>query len=201
MIRFLRYAVIAAVVVYYTVCITGCAQPDPSRVSSVALPGNPVLSFPNNADRTGSTLLLSSPASAVAGIDGRILTISAVTLNKPQDELTVDTYGNMGLHGSYHSLSSRSAKKQVEPLRVDALALIDHTKVVTFRLRTEPNSMGRHIGIIADDAPEELTGDHHRSFDLNNSLAVNLAATSELHSEVRRLEQQVEELERRLSHC
>lgn len=178
---------------------SGCVRLDPSGIASATLPGSPIISFPNGADRTDTTILLSKPTATVAGIDGRVFTISSVLFDKPQDELTVDAFGNMGLHGTYHSLSLRASKKQIEVLRASPLGIVDRTQVVTFRYVGELDTTAAHIGIIADDAPAELTGGDHKSFDINASLAVSLAATRELHAEVIDLRRELNELRRTLA--
>jgi hypothetical protein len=173
------------------IILVGCGGGNLSSISSLALPGNPVISFPNGPDRVNTTIILSNPAGSVAGVDGRVLTVQTVTFSAAQDELTVDIDGNMGLRGSYHTLSVRSAKKDIKPFRTDALGIVDRTNIVSFRYRAESGAHPEHIGIIADDAPIQLTDGHRHSFDLNNSIAVSLAATRELHEEVTSLEREV----------
>jgi hypothetical protein len=138
-----------------------------------------------------TTIILSNPAASVAGVDGRVLTVQTVTFSAPQEEMTMDIDGNMGLRGSYHTLSIRSAKKDIRPFSPDALGIVDRTNIVTFRYRGEPSTHPEHIGIIADDAPIQLTEGHRHSFDLNNSIAISLAATRELHKEVTSMEREV----------
>jgi hypothetical protein len=50
------------------------------------------------------------------------------------------------------------------------------------------------VGFLAEDTPAELSGLRHNSFSLNNSLAINMAATQALDEQVRQLREEVKQL-------
>ena len=192
--RHSKFLTVSLAVAANAAVLVNCGGGQPSRISSIALPGNPVMSFPNSLDRVNTTLILSKPSGQVAGVDGRTFTITSVAFDKPQDQLTIDANGNMGLHGSYHSLSSRTEKKDIRPFVSDAIGLLDRTRIVTFRYRNEAETVMPHVGLVAEDAPEPLTDSKHRSLDLNNALSVTMAATHQLDARIRQLEWQVASL-------
>lgn len=183
----------AATYVLIVTMFAACSS-QPTHLSSNVAPGQPILSFPNREDRSGTTVISSSEGTQQAGVDGAALTVSTVDISKSTAQLTLDTHGNMGLAGTYHSLSSRQAKTAVHRFRGDAVDLLDRTTIVTFRYRGEPLDSEPHLGIIAEDAPVPLTDRRHRSFDLNNSISLTIAAEKQLSSEVRSLQAQVARL-------
>jgi hypothetical protein len=185
-------SITACALISFMLISSGCGNGIASQVSSIALTGHPVISFPNRDDHVGTTIISSDVSAQQAGVDGQTLTISTRDLDQGTYQLTIDINGNMGLHGSYHSLSSRRMKKDIRDLANDPVRLLEETKIVTFRYRNEPESAPAHVGIIAEDAPVPVTDPNHRSFDLNNSLAITMAAT-------RQLSERVEVLEARLA--
>jgi hypothetical protein len=174
---------------------SGCGNGTATQVSSIAITGQPVISFPNRNDRLGTTILSSNAAAQQAGVDGQTLTITTQDLNRGTQQLTIDINGNMGLHGSYHSLSSRHMKKDIRNFAGDPIRVLEQTKIVTFRYRNEPETSPPHVGIIAEDAPVPVTDPNHRSFDLNNSLAITMAATRQLSERVAVLEARIAALQ------
>lgn len=164
-------------------------------VESAVAPGNSVVSFPNSADENWSTVLMSKPDTTQAGIDGRVLTVRVFNRTHPwADELTLDIDGNLGIRGTLYSRSSRMAKKDIMPYRDDALELLTQVPFVTYRYKNEPESAPAHIGFIAQEVPAVFSGPRHDSFNINNSIAVNMAATKELESQLNELRRQIVEL-------
>jgi hypothetical protein len=61
---------------------SGCGNGTATQVSSIAITGQPVISFPNRNDRLGTTILSSNAAAQQAGVDGQTLTITTQDLNR-----------------------------------------------------------------------------------------------------------------------
>jgi hypothetical protein len=112
----------------------------------------------------------------------------------------VDVAGNIGILGTLSSASSRSVKKDITPYRGDPLALIRAVRFVRFRYKAEAESERTHVGFIAENTPVDLSGPHHNAFNINNSLAVNMAATQALDREIRQLQAEVRTLTAEVGH-
>jgi hypothetical protein len=178
--------------------LTACA---PQRaVSSAAPPGTPILSYPNTEDRTWTTVLQSNPLATQAGVNGRILTISTFRHNKKYaDQLAIDVNGNVGIRGSLSSLSSRTQKYDIFPYKENALNLLRNVNLVTYRYRGETNADTKHVGFIAEETPSTLSGIRRTSINLDNSIAVTMAATKQLDGENRRMQARIDALEREVA--
>ncbi len=174
------------------VLLAGCASGGVRTVAAADLPGNAIISYPNSLDKAFTTVLLSNPDAIQAGIDGRVLTVSVFNRQALYaNELTLDINGNLGIRGIVASRSSRAEKKDIQVYRDDALDLLSRVRIVSYRYRNEGESVSPHIGFIAEDAPAQFTGPEHTSFNLNNSLSINMAATQELGAKVATLEREV----------
>jgi hypothetical protein len=166
----------------------------PQSIASTFPPGTPIVSFPNSVDRTWTSTIQSNPYGQVSGVDGRTIMVSAIEQGSSDDLAALDMAGNLGIRGALSSASSRKMKKDIVPYRDDPLAVIRSVNFVRFRYKAEPESSHPHVGFIAEDTPSDLSGVGHDSFMINNSLAVNMAATQALDREVRELREEVREL-------
>lgn len=176
--------------------MTGCASPIARSVSAPTLPGAPVITFPNSFDAQWNTGILSQPNATQAGVDGRALTISIMHGTYiTQNNLMLDFDGNLGIRGVFKSVSTRKAKTNIHPYRDDAIKTLRSVPISTFAYRGEAASEPRHIGFIAENAPVELSGPRHDSFNLNNSVGLTMAAAQQLDVRVERLQHRVNELE------
>lgn len=110
--------------------------------------------------------------------------------------LALDFDGNLGIRGVYRSVSTRKAKWAIEPYRGNALDLLNEVPLSTFHYRGESASEPLHIGFLAENTPTELSGIHHDSFNLNNSIGVTIAATKQMDRRVDVLTLRVAQLER-----
>lgn len=198
-VSYLRINLRFASILILAFVVLGCSARPAAQFASNALPGQPILSFPSSEDLLVTTAIGSSPDMQQAGVGGRTLTITKMDIAKRIAMLTIDSSGNMGLRGSYHSLSSRTAKTAIAPYRGDAVAVLDRATIVTFRYRDEPQGTSPHIGIIAEEAPYPITDRDHRSFDLNASIAITMAAERELAARERGLRHEVASLRRELA--
>jgi hypothetical protein len=173
---------------------SGCAAP--RTISSSSAPGTPIVSFPNTIDHLWNTVIESKPFVEQAGVSGRALTVDLYHANTATaDLLTLDANGNVGIKGSLSSVSTRSQKVNILPYQGDPIALLDHVKIVSYRYRGEPLTHDRHIGFIAEDTPSELSGREHHSMNLNNSVAVTIAAERKLASRLSALQAEVRDLQ------
>lgn len=177
---------------------TGCAE-QPNVLASTEGPGTAVISYPNTYEKTWTTTLMSDPNVRVAGIDGRVLTIAVFNREKRTNELAVDLNGDLGVSGAILSRSSRRDKKDIQPYRQDALGLLRRVQIVAYRYKNEANSTPLHIGFIAEDAPHEFTGPHRQSFNLNNSLAITMAANKELSFEIDSMQREIDQMQREIN--
>ena len=76
--------------------------------------------------------------------------------------------------------SKRSLKKDITPYTGCALNLIGNTNVVSYRYKTEDKNSLVHIGFIADDTPELLSGENKDTMRINDSVGLLLKAVQEL---------------------
>jgi len=180
--RSLGVAALFAVILLLPGC--GSAQ----LVSSTALPGTPVITFPNVGERTTVTAIFSNPFTQVGGVGGRTLAISSITGSKGVDLLTIDANGNLGLRGHIYSALDDRSKIDVKPYMSDALRSIAEMHVVTYRFTGE-KVVPRRIGI--DVSSRSATSGLDPAERLERELATEIAATQQLSREVDRLRHQV----------
>jgi hypothetical protein len=176
----------------------GCASV-PQSLASAEAPGTAIISYPNTVDRNWTTTISSKPGYTQAGVDGRVLTVTALNgRDQYANEFTLDLDGNLGIRGTLFSRSSRYEKRDIRPYEGDAIGTLERVRMMTYHYRNEAANRPLHIGFIAEDAPDELVGPQHDSFNINNSVALNLAATQELYSEVKALRLEVDQLHKEL---
>ena len=84
------------------------------------------------------------------------------------------------------SVSKRSEKHDIQPYERNALAILNNTEIVRFKLNIDPENTP-HIGFIADDTDSDLSGEKHDSFISNHVIAVCVKAIQELSAEVEQL--------------
>jgi len=157
-------------------------------VSSTALPGTPVITFPNVGERTTVTAIFSNPFTQVGGVGGRTLAISSLTGSKGIDLLTIDANGNLGLRGHIYSALDDRSKINVRPYVGDALRNVAEMHVITYRFTGKENVL-RRIGI--DVSNQSVSSGLEPAERLESELATEIAATQQLSREVARLRHQV----------
>lgn len=175
----------------------GCSHPQ--SIHSQAMPGTQVLTFPNSPDRSWYTYIESNAAAQQGGVGARTIDIGVSNGSQAIDQLAIDFNGNVGIRGTLSSPSTKRAKKDIAPLKVDPLALLRGVRFVTYRYKWEPERGEVHYGFIAEDTPAQFSGSEHNSFEVNNSLAINMAATKELDQRIRDLEREVNTLKATLA--
>ena len=90
----------------------------------------------------------------------------------------------------FYQDSLRKYKKDIEKFDKSALDIVSRIEVVTFRYKTDERN-ALHIGIIADDSPEEITGVDHDNFDIPSTTGLLLKAVQELKAEVDELKKKL----------
>jgi len=166
--------------------LSGCASIQ--LVSSTALPGTPIITFPNVGERTTVTAIFSNPFTQVGGVSGRTLTVSSLTGSKGIDLLAVDENGNLGIRGRVYSALDDRPRSEVEPYASDAIRSLSHMRVVTYRFESD-QSVPRRVGIAASS--RSASSGLEPVARLESELATEIAATQELSREVDRLQHQV----------
>jgi hypothetical protein len=80
--------------------------------------------------------------------------------------------------------SSRELKENISPTE-GALAKLMRTPIYNFKYKKGVEDSGRHIGMISEEAPEELQVMDGKAVDLYSSIGLTMAALKELAKEVR----------------
>lgn len=109
--------------------------------------------------------------------------------------VAVDASGNIGTLGQvtatqFNISSLRAYKKDIAPLHLNALSILERTCWSSYRYRRSfiGNATGPHIGFIADCAPSILSGAAHDHFDLEAVSTVDSLAILQLSARVARLQ-------------
>ena len=101
---------------------------------------------------------------------------------------------------SFNAVSSIIYKKDIEPFSDKALDIIDDINIVNFRYKEEDsNNDYLHIGFIAEDTPDCITGHYHNSMDTGNNIGLLLKAVQELKAEIDLLKIENIELKEKLN--
>jgi hypothetical protein len=99
--------------------------------------------------------------------------------------------GEVGAQG-FINVSTQDAKKDIEYLtqedKVDALTDIRNLKIATYHYTTEEDSAPLRLGIIAEEAPENVLSIDKKGVDLYKLSALTLAGVQELSQKVTSLE-------------
>jgi hypothetical protein len=89
---------------------------------------------------------------------------------------------------SFNASSSRKVKENIFDSEDKALDIIKKTKIVRYSYIDDPDSYS-HIGFIAEDTPEILTGKDHNTMSLSDVCGVLLKAVQELTEEIKILKE------------
>jgi hypothetical protein len=105
-------------------------------------------------------------------------------------------YATGGFQGS--SLHLKTGLKQLTPQEEQALlAKLNQLAIYHYRLKQSDNLKTTHLGIIAEEAPEELVDDAHKALSYGDTLAVLLAAFKAQQAEIATLKEEVAQLKDR----
>jgi hypothetical protein len=93
--------------------------------------------------------------------------------------------------------SSRRLKYDIRSLTADdyarVLAILDKTSIVRFRYKSDPNGE-RHIGLIAEDAPEELATPNRDGVNTADAIGFLLAALKAQNAEIEALKAELSKM-------
>lgn len=84
---------------------------------------------------------------------------------------------------SFYASSSRKVKENIKDANISALEILDKTKIVRYSYINDPDSY-LHIGFIAEDTPEILTGKDSNVMALSDVCGVLIKAVQELRQEI-----------------
>ena len=105
-------------------------------------------------------------------------------------DTNLKTAYNLYAPGFYQD-SLRALKKDIKRFDSSAIDIINRAEIVTFKYKNDKEE-ATHIGIIADDAPNEITGLHHNVMDTNSCVGLLLKAVQELSKEWRDLRNKIQ---------
>lgn len=105
---------------------------------------------------------------------------------------SLDATGNVGIAGTLTQGSLRAIKRDIRPLSMDPLELIEQVDWIEFNGKDEPEDARRHIGYVADDTHEFLSGkDHQEGYEPGSIAGLGCAGVKALLLRVRALEAKV----------
>ncbi len=149
------------------------------------------------------------------GVDGS-LPANAVTVLKngnvgigdPTPDYLIDTETD-GVGGYYsasdhqwHDGSSRVLKQDIAPNRQDVLGILDAVNIVQYRFKSEVaenSDAPYHVGFIAEDTPEILSGKDRNSLATGDCIGLLLAVVKEQQKTVEDQQKRIEALETEIS--
>lgn len=130
------------------------------------------------------------PASTVKGPQGPTGPAGDSFFQRSGTEISPKNSSDTIHAAGFYQDSLRKYKKDIEKFDKSALDIVSRVEVVTFRYKTDERN-ALHIGIIADDSPEEITGVDHDNFDIPSATGLLLKAVQELKAEVDELKKKL----------
>lgn len=130
------------------------------------------------------------PASTVKGPQGPTGPAGDSFFQRSGTEISPKNSSDTIHAAGFYQDSLRKYKKDIEKFDKSALDIVSRIEVVTFRYKTDERN-ALHIGIIADDSPEEITGVDHDNFDIPSTTGLLLKAVQELKAEVDELKKKL----------
>jgi hypothetical protein len=104
-------------------------------------------------------------------------------------------YYNSGT-GQWVSVSSRESKQDIRGNSMDAQEILDQVQLVNFRYRNEVKENSDapyHIGFIAEDTPELLSGKNHDGIYMSDCISLLIAVVKEQQKRIEALEAMMNE--------
>ena len=130
------------------------------------------------------------PASTVKGPQGPAGPAGDSFFQRSGTEISPKNSSDTIHAAGFYQDSLRKYKKDIDKFDKSALDIVSRIEVVTFRYKTDERN-ALHIGIIADDSPEEITGVDHDNFDVPSTTGLLLKAVQELKAEVDELKKKL----------
>jgi len=116
--------------------------------------------------------------------DGRLY-IGAV--NPSSTTFTLNYDGNFRAT-TVNGTSSRKYKENIQDFKEEALRILNETKIVTFNFK---KSKDTHVGFIAEDTHELLSGKNKDSMSISDTVAILIKAVQELTTRIDALERRL----------
>ncbi len=107
------------------------------------------------------------------------------------DGNALDVTGNVKATGTVSQGSSRSLKRDIRPFLQDPLTLAAAMSPVLFHYDRDPANAPMHLGIIAENTPEQIAPDH-KALDIGATAVNANAAAAEAERHVRALSRRVD---------
>jgi hypothetical protein len=100
-------------------------------------------------------------------------------------KMNLQPSGNLGVSGSvtataFTQSSARSLKRDIHPLAQDPLSVVASVKPMWWNYKTEPKSALPHLGLIADDTSDVISGSKHDHYDIGALAVTDAGAINEL---------------------
>ena len=89
--------------------------------------------------------------------------------------------------------SSKTVKKNIIPYNRKVLDFIEKTPIYYWQYKDRTDQK-IHIGIIAEEADEEMAGERHDRFRLNDTVGILLKAVQELSAQNKAMQKQIDSL-------
>lgn len=91
----------------------------------------------------------------------------------------------------FQNMSTRDLKKDIKPFDKDGVEIINSASIKTYRYKEEDEDIKKHIGLIFDEAPPEIT-QQEGAIDLYAMCSVAWKAIQELSQKIKSLEEKIE---------
>ncbi|MCI0406185.1 MAG: tail fiber domain-containing protein [candidate division Zixibacteria bacterium] len=154
--------------------------------------------------QTGSGSFLSFGTSSTFGIG---ITNEAVTIDPsgkvgiglpaPAHPLHMASGAHVTAGGTWTNASSRSYKTDIQPLKdkeyADILEQLENLDVVRFRYKADPNR--EHIGLIAEDVPDEMASLDRKGIPTADAIAFLTAALKAQQAQIENLKKTIRQLQ------
>jgi hypothetical protein len=104
-----------------------------------------------------------------------------------------------GITNQWVDGSSRVAKQDIKPNEMNIGAILDKVDIVNFRYKEEAaadSNAPYHIGFIAEDTPELLSGENRDGLVTGDCIGLLLAVVKEQQSEIDRLSREIETIKK-----
>ena len=154
------------------------------EISSAVFGGNGMLNFSNITNLINPLTLL---ANGNVGMNNVVA---------PIHPLHMGSSAHCTVGGVWTNASSRELKTDIEPLKneeySDILKKLEDLDVVHFKYKSEPEV--EHIGMIAEDVPEEMASPDRKGIPTADAIAFLMAAVKAQQTQIEKLEYKIEQL-------
>ena len=143
----------------------------------------------------GATGATGSGFSSISPAYNNALVISNASSNSAFTNSSIYVSGNTIYADAFYQNSSRELKTNIIAFDEDAIALLKRVSVVTFYYKND--TFTPHIGFIAEDTPQELSGINQNMMDVPSVVGTLIKAVQQLQAQNDSLVARIEALENR----